>query len=354
MPFSASLIEDIEKLDPKLRVVFIDLLKEIERDREESISRKEFLEFAKRSMEESVSKKEFYEFAERTEKNFQRVWEAIEALTYGQKELVEAQKRTEQRLETLVVSQKELVEAQKRTEQRLEAITEAQEHTEQRLETLVVSQKELAEAQKHTEQRLQELAEAQERTEKRLQELAEAQKHTEQRLEALVVSQKELAEAQKYTEQRLQELAEAQERTEKRLQELAESHNRLVLEHRETRRQLGGLAQAWGYTLENESYKALPGILEKNHGVKLKEKLKRGFLTVTKGQKIEVNIIGRGQVGEKEVLIIGECKSQLSKNDIDNFIRRKLERIKEVVDVEVFPVVVTHMISIDDVEDYAR
>ncbi|MGQ9616987.1 MAG: hypothetical protein ACUVWJ_11385 [Spirochaetota bacterium] len=312
MPFSAGLIEDIEKLDPKLRVVFIDLLKEIERDREESISRKEFLEFAKRSMEESVSKKEFYEFAERTEKNFQRVWEAIEALTYGQKELVEAQKRTEQRLEALVMSQKELVEAQKRIEQRLEALTEAQEHTEQRL-----------------------------------QELAEAQKHTEQRLQ-------ELAEAQKHTEQRLQELAEAQERTEQRLQELAESHNRLILEHRETRRQLGGLAQAWGYTLENESYKALPGILEKNHGVKLKEKLKRGFLTVTKGQKIEVNIIGRGQVGEKEVLIIGECKSQLSKNDIDNFIRRKLERIKEVVDVEVFPVVVTHMISLDDVEDYAR
>jgi len=221
MPFSAGLIEDIQKLDPKLRVVFIDLLKEIERDREESISRKEFLEFAKRSMEESVSKKEFYEFAQRTEENFRRVWEAIEALTKGQKELIE-------------------------------------------------------------------------------------------------------------------------------------SHNRLVSEHRETRRQLGGLAQAWGYTLENESYKALPGILEKNHGVKLKERLKRGFLTVTKGQKIEVNIIGRGQVGEKEVLIIGECKSQLSKNDIDNFISRKLERIKEVVDVEIFPIVVTHMTSLDDVEDYAR
>jgi len=41
MPFSAGLIEEIEKLKPELRGVFIELLKEIERDREESITRKE-------------------------------------------------------------------------------------------------------------------------------------------------------------------------------------------------------------------------------------------------------------------------------------------------------------------------
>jgi len=43
MPFSAGLIEDIEKLDPKLRVVFIDLLKEIERDVEDYARQKGLL-----------------------------------------------------------------------------------------------------------------------------------------------------------------------------------------------------------------------------------------------------------------------------------------------------------------------
>ncbi|MCS7200486.1 MAG: hypothetical protein NZ850_09145, partial [Caldimicrobium sp.] len=59
---------------------------------------------------------------------------------------------------------------------------------------LAEAQRELAEAQKRTEQRIEELAEAQKRTEQRVEELAEAQKRTEQRIE-------ELAEAQKRTEQ---------------------------------------------------------------------------------------------------------------------------------------------------------
>jgi len=55
------------------------------------------------------------------------------------------------------------------------------------------SQKELAEAQKRTEAKVEELAEAQKRTEARVGELAEAQKRTEAKVE-------ELAEAQKRTQ----------------------------------------------------------------------------------------------------------------------------------------------------------
>jgi hypothetical protein len=232
MPFSASMIEEIEKLDPGLRGVFIALLKEIEQDREERITMKEFMEFA-----------------ERTEENFQKVWKSIDSL---------------------------------------------------------------AEAQERTEERLGTLAEAQERTEERLGTLAEAQKRTEEEL------------------------------------------GQLVLEHRETRRQLGGLTQTVGYTLENESYKFLPRLLAKDHGIALKEKLRRGYLQYAEGRDIEVNILGKGELGGKEILILGECKSQLSKNDVDTFIRKKLERVKEVAGAEIFPVLVTHMISQRDVEAYAR
>lgn len=225
MPFSVSLIEEIEKLEPGLRGVFFDLLKEIEKEREETITRKEFLEFAKR-----------------TEENFQRVWDAIGALA-------EAQRRTEERLGTF--------------------------------------------------------------------------------------------------EERLEALAEAQRRTEEELRKLVE-------EHRETRRQLGGLAQAFGYTLENESYRALPRLLRRDHGIILKDRLKRGYLTDADGREVEVNIYGEGELDGKKVMVIGECKSQLSKNDIDRFIRRKLEGLRGVVGAEIFPVLVTHMISSSDVEEYAK
>lgn len=218
MPFSASLIEEIEKLEPALRGVFIGLLKEIERDREERITRKDFMDFA-----------------ERTEENFQKVWKSLDSL----------------------------VEAQERTEERLGSLAQAQQRTEEEL-------------------------------------------------------------------------------------------RQLVLDHRETRRQLGGLTQTVGYTLENESYKFLPRLLAKDHGIALNEKLRRGYLQDTEGRDIEVNILGKGELGGKEILILGECKSQLSKNDVDSFIRRKLERVQEAGGAEIFPVLVTHMISQRDVEEYAR
>ena len=134
MPFSVNLIKRLEAVEPPLRGALIALLEEVERQREVSITKKEFLEFAKT-----------------TEENFQKVWKTIG-------ELAEAQKRTEIRLN-------ELAEAQKKTEQRLDSLTEKVEA--------------LAEAQKKTEIKVNELAEAQKKTEIKVNELAEAQKRTE-------------------------------------------------------------------------------------------------------------------------------------------------------------------------------
>ena len=102
---------------------------------------------------------------------------------------------------------RELIEAQKRTEQRVQ---------------------ELAEAQQHTEQRVQELAEAQQHTGQRVQELAEAQQHTGQHLAALA--------------QRVEELAQAQIRTEETLRVLADRQNQMrgdLLEYKYAQRAAG-------------------------------------------------------------------------------------------------------------------
>jgi vacuolar-type H+-ATPase subunit I/STV1 len=212
---------------------------------------------------------------------------------------------------------------------------------------------ELAEAQKQTEVRLNELAEAQKQTEMRLNELAEAQKQTEMRLN-------ELAEAQKQTEVRLNELAEAQRRTEERLNELAEAQIRteeelrkLTQEHRETRRQLGGLTITVGYTLENEAFKALPDLLKRDYGLELRERLKRTYVRDKEGKAIEVNIIGKAVKDGREVTILGEGKAQLSKRDVDRFLRRKVNRLRGVLG-DLFLVLVTHMTSEYDVEEYVR
>jgi chromosome segregation ATPase len=298
-------------------------------------------------------KKAIIEIVEERLRETQIIRKDISELRGVVKELAEAQKRTEQRVE-------QLAEAQKKTEQRIEELVGAQKRTEQRV-------KELAEAQKRTEQRVEELAEAQKKTEERLtrvegaiEELAEAQKRTEQRVE-------ELAEAQKRTEQRVEQLAEAQKKTEERLtrvegviEELAKAQKRteeelreLIKEHKETRAQLGGLSITIGYRLEDESYKALPELLKRDYGIIIQERLKRQFIQDKSGVPLEVNIFGSALRDGKKITIIGEAKSQLSKNGIDEFIKKKLNKIQGLFE-ELFPVLVTYMISEPDAEEYAK
>jgi hypothetical protein len=142
------------------------------------------------------------------------------------------------------------------------------------------------------------------------------------------------------------ELAEAQKRTAVEIREL-------IIEHKETRKQLGGLTATVGYSLEDEADKGLPGLLKRDFGIMVKGRLKRGYVKDNKGGKIEVNIIGEAIQNGKKVMVIGEGKSQLSKNNVDEFIRRKLKRLGGVFE-QIFPVLITYMISEDDVGEYAK
>ncbi|ODS34553.1 MAG: hypothetical protein SCARUB_00288 [Candidatus Scalindua rubra] len=186
---------------------------------------------------------------------------------------------------------------------------------------------------------VKDLAEAQKRTEIKVEELAEAQKRTEIKVE-------ELAEAQKRTEIKVEELVEAQKRTETELY-------KLIQEHKKTREQVGGLSTTVGYTIENESYKALPGLLKRDYGIVIRGRLKRQYIKYNKGKYIEINIIGEASRNGKGITIIGEGKSQLSKKGVNEFIRKKLERVEGVYK-DIFPILITHMISEPDVEEYAK
>jgi len=241
---------------------------------------------------------------------------------------------------------RDLAQAQNRTEQRMEELAQAQSRTEQRME-------ELAQAQNRTEQRVEELAQAQSRTEQRVEELAQAQSRTEQRMDSLTLRMEELAQAQSRTEQRMdsltlrmEELAQAQSRTEVAIQELTEG---LI----DVRKQLGGLATTVGYRLEDEAYKALPTLLQRDHHIEVQGRLKRGYVTDAQGRVLEVNILGDGWQSEQPIKIIGESKSQLSIPNIDRFIRRHVTPLQQVFP-KVFPVLITYMVSSPEVDAYAE
>ncbi|MCU0286558.1 MAG: DUF4175 domain-containing protein [Acidobacteria bacterium] len=220
--------------------------------------------------------------------------------------------------------------------------------------------KDLARAQERTGQRMEELASAQQRTEKRMEELVSAQQRTEKRMEELVSAQQrtekrveELTLAQQRTEKRMEELASAQENTEKRMEELAKVVKNLADRQEKMNVELGGLGTTIGYTLENEAYKKLPALLEADFGIKIKQRLNRKYVSDFKGNSLEVNIFGYGEKQGKEVTIIGESKAQLSNNKVDEFLRKKVKPLDGLFK-DVFLVLVTHMITGPEVEDYVK
>lgn len=207
---------------------------------------------------------------------------------------------------------------------------------------------------------VRDLAKAQKQTEKRINELAEAQKQTENRLGRLEAVVGELAEAQKQTEKRVNELTEAQKQTVNRLDrievivgQLAEALKDLTKEHSTTRTIVNGLSTSVGLVLENEAYKFLPALLKQEFGLEVQGKLTRKFVKDKAGEQIEVNIVGEATRNGDHLLIIGECKAQLSKNKVEAFFRKKLKRLEGVYEAELFPILVTHMISQPDVTEFA-
>ena len=193
---------------------------------------------------------------------------------------------------------------------------------------------------------VQELAKAQGRTEKRVeglaqsqQELAQAQGRTEKHVESLAQSQQELAHAQGRTEKRVEALAQSQ-------QELAQAQKRTEKELRNLARQVGGLSDRMGGSLEDLSYDVLPACIEKYHGIEVDE-LGRDFIRVD-GKEVEVNVFGKGKKIKtgKELTIIGEVKSNITLKEVDRFLSL-LKKVGPTIKEEIFTLLFGFRIHLD-------
>jgi myosin heavy subunit len=189
-------------------------------------------------------------------------------------------------------------------------------------------------------------------------ELKDIVKYLGSKMGDLAEAQKDLAEAQKRTENRVEELAKAQKRTEKRVEELAEAQKRtekelreLVAEHKETRRQLGGLSQVVGYGLEDKTIPFMVDFVKKNYGIDA-NRVERKNIVYPNGKYDELNIYVEGTKKGKKAFVIGECKSQPSKKDVDKF-HQMIERVQTVLEGEIFLFMVGYSYD-PEVEIYIR
>jgi hypothetical protein len=142
----------------------------------------------------------------------------------------------------------------------------------------------------------------------------------------------ELAEAQRKTEQRLEELAEAQKKTE-------ESLNKLIKRVDNIEVQLGGLSMAVGYGIEDKLYPHISKFAQKYFGITVEDTVLRKNVIYPDGKFDEINLYISGKKDEKDVLVLGECKAQPGKKDIDKFMKM-VSRLKDFFKKEIFPFVV--------------
>ena len=117
--------------------------------------------------------------------------------------------------------------------------------------------------------------------------------------------------------------------------------------------QIDDFTASFIYELADKSYKTLPELLKRDYGITVTSSLIREFVKDEEGKDIQVNIIGQAERNGKKIMIIGDVKSQLSKNDTDDFIIKKINRLKSVYE-EIFPIMITHKTTGSDVAEYVK
>lgn len=175
--------------------------------------------------------------------------------------------------------------------------------------------------------------------------LAAAQHRTEMRLESIAQKFDELAEAQRKTEIRLEELAEAQHKTEETLSALIKRVDNIEI-------QLGGLSMVVGYGLEDKLYQHINKFIQKVFLVEPINTILRKYINYDDGRTDEVNIYTECKAGNAEILVVGECKAQPGKKDIDRFVKM-CERVKKCCGKEVYEYIIGYTFM-PDIETYIK
>ncbi|MCG3141161.1 MAG: hypothetical protein HDKAJFGB_02376 [Anaerolineae bacterium] len=205
-------------------------------------------------------------------------------------------------------------------------LAQAQARTDERLTRVEIAVEKLAEAQTRTEARVEELAQALARTDERLtrveiavEKLAQAQTRTDERLTRVEIAVEKLAQAQARTEARVEELAQAQAKTEVAIQKLSARMDNLAA-------QIGGLANQFGFSLEEFSQALLPPWLEHYYGI-TDLQLERSYLKLSSGEYVEADLAGEGKRDNKSLLVLVECHAALGGSET----RRLAEKMDRAI-----------------------
>ena len=126
----------------------------------------------------------------------------------------------------------------------------------------------------------------------------------------------------------MEELTEAQK-------ELAKAQIRTEEELEKRTKQVGGLSEKLGGSLEDLSYDVLTAFIEKYYQLEVDE-LTRDYL-VFDGREIEFNILGKGREKStgKQLTIVGEVKTNITLQEVKHFLKQ-IKIVRKYLKDEIF------------------
>jgi hypothetical protein len=135
----------------------------------------------------------------------------------------------------------------------------------------------------------------------------------------LAEAQQATAEAQRQTAKELAELAEAQRQTAEELAELAVAQKRTDWAVADLAKQVGGLSNALGGSLEDFACDLVPEILEKHWAMQIASAGPEEIVEF--GQHREFDVVVRGTISGKPVTVLCETKASVSPVEVQRFLR---------------------------------
>jgi hypothetical protein len=152
--------------------------------------------------------------------------------------------------------------------------------------------------------------------------------------EPVAAALRELAAAQRRTDASLAALAAEVKELAAELKELAAGQGDLRAGQRELRQAVGALSDNVGFGLEELAAIVLPGVLERDEGVRVDRFVRRYFLAES-GEE-EVDLFAEAERDGAPLAVVGEVKSRIFPADVKRF-AAKVDRIAPGLAVKALP-----------------
>ncbi len=156
----------------------------------------------------------------------------------------------------------------------------------------------------------------------------------------------ELTEAQRHTDETVAKLSHSVDRLGKSVGELTaaqqhtdESVAKLFTGLDLLRQEVGGLANRFGFSLEEFVAALLPPYLQRYEDIS-DLVLERRYFDIGSGQMEEVDLVGEGQRNDKPITVLAECRAKIGGDELRR-LATKLSGVASTIEMgEVLPVVV--------------